>query len=219
MTAPAGSLSSFRTLPGERVSRRGADLATVGTSQGAFPSLPRTPDSVQPRPITAAPSPPIISWQKAASPHPNPEQNMEGVEDGMQSWTLSCRSSMPLPKPNLAGDPTGPGPSSRPLLSPLPPAPWSWRLQMGFPLGASTQARMTRFIFCSISGSPRCTAPKSRLLALSPCTWGNRWHSSAQRGGDHTPPMHRTRADMASASELVPLTCTDEAAPPPTPIL
>ena len=69
---------------------------------------------------------------------------------------------------------------SEPLLSPLPPAPWSWRLQMGFPLAASTQARITRFIFCSISGSPRCTAPKSRSLELSPCTWGNAWHSSGE---------------------------------------
>lgn len=74
---------------------------------------------------------------------------------------------------------------SQPPFSPLPPAPWSWRLQMGFPPGASTQARITRFIFCSISGSPRCTAPKSRSLALSPCTWGDRYrqHSSVQGAG------------------------------------
>lgn len=53
---------------------------------------------------------------------------------------------------------------------------------MGFPLGASTQALITRFIFCSISGSPRCTAPKSRSLVLSPCTWGHIWHRLVQRG-------------------------------------
>lgn len=86
---------------------------------------------------------------------------------------------------------------SQPPFSPLPPAPWSWRLQMGFPPGASTQARITRFIFCSISGSPRCTAPKSRSLALSPCTWGDRYRQHAQfRGlGAHASPMHGALKD------------------------
>lgn len=93
---------------------------------------------------------------------------------------------------------------------------------MGFPSGASTQARITRFIFCSISGSPRCTAPKSRSLALSPCTCGDRYrqHRSVQRGWELTPhPGMGPREIMELASGLFPLTCTDEAAPPPTPIL
>lgn len=91
---------------------------------------------------------------------------------------------------------------------------------MGFPPGASTQARITRFIFCSISGSPRCTAPKSRSLALSPCTWEDRWHISAQGGWELTPhPCMGPRDVMELAPELFALACTDEAAPPPTPIL
>lgn len=91
---------------------------------------------------------------------------------------------------------------------------------MGFPLEASTQARITRFIFCSISGSPRCTAPKSSSLALSPCTWGKRWQSWARGLWEFTcyrGPGPNSIKD--SAPELVPLTCTDDAAPPPTPIL
>ena len=49
-----------------------------------------------------------------------------------------------------------------------PPAPWSWMLTIGFASPSSTQARMTRFIFCSISASPRCTALKSSSSLFSP---------------------------------------------------
>src|SRR3972149_5546227 len=40
----------------------------------------------------------------------------------------------------------------------FPPAPWSWMLTIGFSSPISTHARMTRFIFCSISASPRWPA-------------------------------------------------------------
>mmetsp|Transcript_24390 Transcript_24390/g.55567 ORF Transcript_24390/g.55567 Transcript_24390/m.55567 type:complete len:434 (+) Transcript_24390:1767-3068(+) len=51
----------------------------------------------------------------------------------------------------------------------FPPHPWSWRETMGLRSPRSTHARITRFIFCSISASPRCTALKSRSARpLSP---------------------------------------------------
>mmetsp|Transcript_80009 Transcript_80009/g.214132 ORF Transcript_80009/g.214132 Transcript_80009/m.214132 type:complete len:415 (-) Transcript_80009:1264-2508(-) len=50
----------------------------------------------------------------------------------------------------------------------LPPAPWSCIDTMGLRSPMSTHARTTRFIFCSISASPRCTALKSRSARFSP---------------------------------------------------
>ena len=45
-----------------------------------------------------------------------------------------------------------------------------WATAINEPLPISLQARSTRFIFCSISASPRCTALKSRSSTLSPCS-------------------------------------------------
>mmetsp|Transcript_44428 Transcript_44428/g.123536 ORF Transcript_44428/g.123536 Transcript_44428/m.123536 type:complete len:241 (-) Transcript_44428:987-1709(-) len=50
----------------------------------------------------------------------------------------------------------------------LPPAPWSCKETIGFRAPSSQHARMTLFIFCSISASPRCTALKSKSARLSP---------------------------------------------------
>ena len=50
----------------------------------------------------------------------------------------------------------------------LPPAPWSWMLTIGLASPSSQHARMTRFTFCSICASPRCTALKSSSTLLSP---------------------------------------------------
>ena len=57
---------------------------------------------------------------------------------------------------------------------PLPPAPWSCILLIGFFSRISTHARITLFSFCSISASPRCTAPKSNSDLLSPWTCDGR---------------------------------------------
>jgi hypothetical protein len=50
-----------------------------------------------------------------------------------------------------------------------PPAPWSWMTSIRLKSPISLQARITRFIFCSISASPRWTALKSSLASFSPC--------------------------------------------------
>mmetsp|Transcript_37596 Transcript_37596/g.77222 ORF Transcript_37596/g.77222 Transcript_37596/m.77222 type:complete len:343 (+) Transcript_37596:1639-2667(+) len=51
----------------------------------------------------------------------------------------------------------------------FPPAPWSWMDTIGLRSPISMHARTTRFIFCSISASPRCTALKSRSARPSFC--------------------------------------------------
>lgn len=123
-----------------------------------------------------------------------------------------------LPKLNQAG-PGRPGPCPNPFLT-IATSTLPWRAADGVSSGASTQARPDHTVHLLFHlWVSRCTAPKSRSLALSPCTCGDRYrqHRSVQESWELTPhPCMGPREITELASGLFPLTCTDEAAPPLT---
>mmetsp|Transcript_111890 Transcript_111890/g.361231 ORF Transcript_111890/g.361231 Transcript_111890/m.361231 type:complete len:414 (+) Transcript_111890:1331-2572(+) len=103
--------------------------------------------------------------------------NMGKASSRTSMQLLSWYSAPQISSTDIVGSPTTmlrmsilPPTGSRISLSTLqlPPQPWSCNETMGLRLPSSQQARMTRFIFCSISASPRCTALKSRSERLSP---------------------------------------------------
>mmetsp|Transcript_115320 Transcript_115320/g.326772 ORF Transcript_115320/g.326772 Transcript_115320/m.326772 type:complete len:364 (-) Transcript_115320:7-1098(-) len=145
-TLSSGRSTGFEPSRVSRTTTRPSPVTVPTTEYGARSRRQMSPKSDS---FWGSMSSALFSWNSAIQ---SSSTDMDG------SPTSILRMSMSAP--------AGSAISFRTL--PEPPAPWSWIDRMGLSGPSSTQARTTRFTFCCISASPRCTALKSSSAALSP---------------------------------------------------